>query len=167
MDLTSLISTIPGSVLFFNGCLGSIAAMLFLLTAFQWLRGLISLLWPSTPGVIISSYVDNRGGGGPDDGSAYSPVVVYQYEVNGKAYRNDRVFFGSKGVRTGFAVASQRIVMRYPVGKQVNVRYDPLFPRSSILESRGSLAMAVIALVLIGIAGCVTAYSVSGLPVPF
>ncbi len=81
--------------------------------------------WPSVQGTIIKSEVlrfDNRS-------SAYSFMVTYQYELNGKEYQNNRVAL--------WTISSEehcnRLLEQFPQGKSVPIYYPPNEPSKPIL----------------------------------
>lgn len=62
----------------------------------------------------------------------YRSSVVYEYEVNGRTYRGDRVTLGvMSSTLPGFA---RRTAARYPFGSEVAVHYDPARPSDSVLR---------------------------------
>jgi hypothetical protein len=81
--------------------------------------------WPSTLGVITDSRMEriNVGGGGSEDKS----VIGYRYQVGGTSYASYRV-------KAGFLPGGQTLLNRYPVGKQVEVFYNPQNPNDAALE---------------------------------
>ncbi len=94
----------------------------------------------------------------------HRPVVTYEYQVDGKGYVNRRVNFGTDEAGSlGFA---QKIVARYPVGKTVEVIYDPKNPQESGLELRsGWIWFALLAAVIAFAWRCLSRAS-SGHPGP-
>jgi len=87
--------------------------------------------WPTADGVIESSEVAKSTNS--DGDTMYSAEVVYQYEVNGQKLDSDNVFFGGDYSSSSRSDASGT-VNRYPVGKEVEVFYDPDEPSNSVLE---------------------------------
>lgn len=61
----------------------------------------------------------------------YMPAVSYRYAVAGTDFVGDAI----EATRFGYSKADAReIAERYPVGAEVDVRYDPRRPQSSMLE---------------------------------
>ena len=87
--------------------------------------------WPSTSGVVLSSSVQVRRS---NRSRSEYPVVVYQYEVNGKSYQGQRIKAGDKFMSIRISGETQATVARYPVGSRVTVYYDPNNPSESALE---------------------------------
>lgn len=118
-------------------------------------RGRASWRWSQTRGTISQSYIDW-------DGENYSPKINYRFSVGGQEYVVDTVSYMSidvGGARTGHQLARRRVV-RYPVGLEVNVFYDPMQPVHAVLERgarirdgnflvAGGLAFIVIGLLLL------------------
>lgn len=71
--------------------------------------------------------------------ATYVPHVVYTYEVSGQDYRSNRVHFGFEppaSIRSWV----EAVAAPYPVGKRVNVYYDPKNPAESVLEKAAPLS---------------------------
>ena len=90
-----------------------------------------SQAWPATPGVVLMSRVEVRGGG---ESTSVVPVVVYQYEVHGQAYQGNIIKAGSNYFRVQGSREPYTITDRYPVGAQVMVYYNPANPADCALE---------------------------------
>jgi hypothetical protein len=86
-----------------------------------------SMSWPSVPGAVISSVLVTDTVG---DIASFTPVVTYNYIVNGQVLQSDRVRFSS--------TRSKRILTKYPKGSTVQVFYDPQRPSTAVLEKGGS-----------------------------
>jgi hypothetical protein len=105
----------------------------------QFLRAASSRRWPRTPGVIVSSgLVEKRSG----TKSTETPDVEYEYRVDGRVLRGNRISFHEvHGPRF-----SQALVDRYPVGTAVEVSYHPSKPELCVLNPGESwLNVALIA----------------------
>ena len=86
--------------------------------------------WPSTMGIINSSYLDRRYSS--DSGSTDYPVVEYSYHVSGQAYQGRKIAPGPEVGGTG----AGKVVARYPAGAQVMVFYNPQSPSDAVLETK-------------------------------
>lgn len=84
--------------------------------------------WPTAAGQILASTINyrRRSGGGH---SPY-PLVMYVYQVEGRQYQSQRIYFG--GVVGGSAMTG--VIKKYPVGAQVPVYYNPQDPADAVLE---------------------------------
>lgn len=85
--------------------------------------------WSSTAGIVVKSRVEVSGG----EHTSVIPRIVYEYEVGGQTYQNDKLRPGD----IHFAVHSGNaydVVDRYPVGSAVVVYYNPSNPARSALE---------------------------------
>lgn len=113
-----------------------------------WYRGRnrakLAMTWPQVPGRIIESTVV---GDKDFDGGDNKARVLYSYVVNG-------VSLQSKSVGAGVFSSPAGIVKRYPVGKQVQVYYDPENPRSVVLERSGSGPIIFLLLSIENLACC-------------
>jgi hypothetical protein len=95
--------------------------------------------WPSTTATIVRSWVDISNHSSTDahgmstTSTSYTPKVVYNYVVNGRAYSNDRVTVGAWAVSSSQS-AAEATVNRFPAGAQVPVFYNPFNPIDSALE---------------------------------
>jgi hypothetical protein len=88
--------------------------------------------WASTTGTIMMSSVQTSHSA--TGGSSVYPVIVYQYEVNGKTYQSQSVHAGDKYLKVNIAGQAQKTVDKYPIGKQVTVYYNPNDPAECALE---------------------------------
>jgi Protein of unknown function (DUF3592) len=91
------------------------------------MRAKQAMKWPQVTGQIIESTVV---GDSNFDGETKARIL-YSYVVNG-------ISLQSKSVGAGMMSSPTGIVKRYPVGKQVQVYYDPENPKSALLERSGS-----------------------------
>lgn len=103
-----------------------------------------TLAWLQVPGKILESSVVSSA-----DGESTFPEVLYAYEVNGTPLQSGSV--GASGMMT-----ASDIVAKYPVGRAVQVFYDPDSPSSAVLERNASaltfILVMAIASVLAGLA---------------
>jgi hypothetical protein len=87
--------------------------------------------WPSTSGVILSSAAQSYYSG---RSHSIRPVVIYQYEVNGRGYQSQTIKAGDQFMTVRIAGQAFDTVNRYPVGSTVTVYYNPANPAESALE---------------------------------
>jgi hypothetical protein len=88
--------------------------------------------WSSTTGtVLMSSVQSSRSSTG---GYSTYPVVVYQYEVNGKTHQSQNIRAGDKYLKVNVSWQAQETVNKYPIGAKVTVYYDPNNPAECALE---------------------------------
>jgi hypothetical protein len=87
--------------------------------------------WPTADGRIVHSAI--KGSGGMRKKSRkYTPVIRYEYEVNGHRLTNDRLAFGlARGTKSW----AEQKVKEYPKGQAVKVRHDPLKHGTAALET--------------------------------
>lgn len=137
--------------------IGVILAIAGWMTAF-WLgkpirdQALASSSWPTTEGRVVRSSLEER----RDEGKRQVTADIgYEYELDGKAFTGTRVWFGddywsSPGAEFRDAVA------RYPVGRPLEVHYDPAAPDESVLEPGATWSSSiayVLGLAMIAVGG--------------
>lgn len=82
--------------------------------------------WPATAGEVIESRVEQRV-------SRYYPVVAYRYSVDGRSFTSRVIGLSSERQRFGTFQEAQAVIVSYPVGSQVQVRYNPDNPSRAAL----------------------------------
>lgn len=92
--------------------------------------GRASKTWPTVEGRVISSTVQTKHGTGGDI-TRYYPVVEYEYSVEGKSLRSNRINFNTQPMDQTSAAS---IAKRYSAGRRVTVFYDPEDRANSVLE---------------------------------
>jgi hypothetical protein len=97
--------------------------------------------WPSVPGKIVKSEVEEYQERDDDDGrttwhTAYRPAVEYAYAVNGREHRGNQINYAMT-VSAGQGYA-EKVAAKYPVGSEVDVHYDPKNPSTSALRTAGA-----------------------------
>jgi hypothetical protein len=85
--------------------------------------------FPKTGGRIVASNVESAPGAKEP---LYKPSVVYQYRVNDHAYEGKHVRFDD--FWNGELPEAQEVVDAFPVGRAVDVSYDPADPTQSALR---------------------------------
>jgi len=95
----------------------------------QYLRAKKSAHWPSVPGVITASYMRSSLCKGTP---CYHGEIAYRYRLGSTDYQGTVLSLG----RTHWAAkdAWQPVLDQYPVGKVVNVYYEPGHPSGGVLE---------------------------------
>lgn len=87
--------------------------------------------WASTMGVVIASTVQVKRG---YKSRSEIPVVIYQYQVDGKPYQGQIIKAGEQYFSVRLYGDAKKTVARYPVGAQVMVHYNPANPAECALE---------------------------------
>ncbi len=96
--------------------------------------------WPTAEAEIVSSEIESHRRRSRSSSRSrtrevtmYTPVVEYEYNVNGEIYTSSRVSFfdGSSTARFD----ARGVVDKYPQGKVVSAYYDPDNPQNSVLET--------------------------------
>jgi hypothetical protein len=100
-------------------------------------QGIRMSAWPGVEGVITASRLEERHDQvhRSDDTArtevSFVPVVEYRYTVNGTDYTGHRI----SPAETRYArPLAQKVLDRYPVGAQVQVRHDPQDPAEAFLR---------------------------------
>lgn len=101
---------------------------IFMAGVFSWQvpPGLRSHGWPTVEGrVTRADYSETRS----RKGTSYGATMVYEYQVGGQSYRNDRI---------GFAYVSvddpvRQLVKSHPAGSVIRVYHNPRNPADSLL----------------------------------
>jgi hypothetical protein len=110
--------------------------------------------WPVANGRVLVSTTETFNKTESDGGSRtiHQPAVEYAYRVNGIDYRSRQIKLGTTvSGSKGFAA---KIAARYPVGRDVEVRYDPKNPSTAALNvtSRAYWLILVAAMAVFGVA---------------
>ena len=105
-----------------------IALILCIITK-QLYMGFNSSRWPHVSGKIFRSEIETRSREGTR--KTYWPVVHYSYEINGRRFIGDKIFFIQDGV--GLSWATNKIDL-YKPGRSISVYYDPKNLKRSVLE---------------------------------
>jgi hypothetical protein len=112
--------------------------------------------WPTVEGTVIVSETRHVSASqSPDRRSSYEPEVAVEYEVDGQTLICDRITFTT--ISFDRAILVHELLGSYPVGKKVDVYYNPDDPARSVLDQRlrftAFLLPAVGALLTIGTIG--------------
>jgi hypothetical protein len=89
--------------------------------------------WPTAEGVVVVSRVETTSGSGSPRTVSHAPDVRYSYAVAGRTYEGTRVRISKLG--SSYTGLAQGVVDAYPVGRRVEVRYDPERPDACVLEA--------------------------------
>lgn len=145
-------------------CLFALVAGLALL-GWQWVaRGEASatLQWPVTKGKIVSSQIEEKQVYRRKRlRQVFEPQLEYSYQVDGRDHVGTRIdYFEDHDYENQEAAVAMGD--KYPVGKEVNVSYDPQDPASSVLEPGVTGSNATLSWVMIGLGGFLTLVGVVG-----
>ena len=101
--------------------------------------------WNVTLGEIVESQVTVTAKGGSP---IYGPRIVYEYEVGGQVYRGSKLNFGFEMIpRTRQAM--EAYIAPYPVGRRLEVYYNPDNPKQAVLEKTAPLGKNARRLIII------------------
>jgi hypothetical protein len=91
--------------------------------------------WPTVMGTItgseLESYISTDSDG--DQTTMYSPLITYEYEVEGDVYTSTRVKVMAPS-SSNIASMQRKKLEPYPVGAAVEVHYNPFSPEDALLE---------------------------------
>ncbi len=98
-----------------------------------------STQWPSTQGKIIlhTAEIQKPVGTGMDSTTrrtTYRPVIQYSYSLGGKSYGGGHIIFNDDVIVYGSVEKALAAIKDYPVGKTVQVYYDPDNPALAVLK---------------------------------
>ena len=131
------------SAIFLLAGLGSI-----IINLIQRKRAKEAETWPTVPGVVMSSGLQEHRSHDSDSGTSinYEPVVTYTYAIMGQTFTGDHIAFGN--VYYDYRTASKKIAP-YPQGTSVVVHYDPDNPLNAVLETKaaGGTAFLIVGIV--------------------
>ena len=130
-----------------NEALAQLVGGLFLVAggggyAWLWLhhqRVLRSRGWPCVPGTVLRSQVvrtTTAGGPGSPRAAIFEARIEYEYAVGSETLRGDTIGISGE-LNTSFRQRAEQRCLRYPVGAEVAVYYDPAEPGKACLERKG------------------------------
>ena len=117
------------------------------------MNGRTSSSWQRVKGTVIASGVISERKRETTTQRAYTSsdaALIYQYQVNGRAYSSGKIRIGDFAIRSGSR--AREIVSKYPEGKKVVVYYNPKNPTKAVLEpgmTRGSLRFVGVGLLCV------------------
>lgn len=85
--------------------------------------------WPKSEGTIIQSELDQNG-----SGLFYHINISFEYRVGKQVYKGNRINYGIAANAFIFERFARIVVERYPIGKTVEVYYNPSDPADEIVE---------------------------------
>jgi hypothetical protein len=145
-------------------CLFALVGGIVLL-GWQWnARGgaAATLEWPTTTGKVVSSEIEEKQVYRRKRlRQVFEPQIQYSYQVDGRDYTASRVdYFEDDDFENEDKAIG--VTEKYPVGKEVNVSYDPQDPASAVLEPGITGSNATWSWVMIGLGGFLTLVGIAG-----
>lgn len=113
-----------------------IAGYFFARTRTDQARALQSQSWPTAPGKVLTSELEERKV--YRGGWYYVVSVTYSYRVGGIDYQGDAVAYGPRLLPDEDAASALKA--KYPVNTTVAVHYNPTAPDDSVLETSDAYA---------------------------
>jgi hypothetical protein len=121
-----------------------IALLLFILGFLDFIKTRRLRKWPTASGIIIKSEISRRHDG------YFQTVMRYRFQAQGQIFESDKFFHDQKVMSYGSGTAQEKIAP-YPVGKVIEVYYQPQNPAHSLVEIKSTVKFYVIgAFALIG-----------------
>jgi hypothetical protein len=96
--------------------------------------------WAKVDGKVVASNVNQFTG---RSGRTYRPMVIYAYSIGPVRFMSSRIAFHP--LASSSRSAATEFVERYPVGKTVQVFYDPQDPEQAVLEPGSNPWVPIIA----------------------
>jgi hypothetical protein len=131
--------------------------------------------WFSTTGTVVDAWIerDTRSDSDGEVETYFKPFIEYSYQVNGDAFHSQRVDFSPQPSYSSVSRAEECLA-QYPVGREVEVFYDPEDYGEAVLlrEASGSTwsligSSALIIFAVVGWVGALVKQKRSQLPKPF
>jgi hypothetical protein len=96
----------------------------------NYLKAVATYKWPSTPGTVVSSEIKKIGS---SDNFLYDPIVTYEYYLEGKTFRSCKLKIADEFLADGSYAQAEKLTRNFPVGRNVDVIYNPEAPQESVL----------------------------------
>jgi hypothetical protein len=99
--------------------------------------------WPTARGKVVRSFLHSHTStstnqnGLTSTSTSYSPRIQYVYEKNGVMYRSEAMTIGGGGLSFHSQTQAEFYLDNYPVGKEIDVYYNPNSPAMSVLIPGG------------------------------
>lgn len=126
-------------------------------------RGEDTLRWPSVRGKVYASRVVEEQSRDADNETMYRPDIRYEYVVDGKEFAAKRLAL--EDTSASWRSYADGVVSRFPIGREVEIFYNPDNPSEALLEPKDAVKWGVVFLVagiVIGAAGFVWAILLNG-----
>lgn len=124
---------IPGSYYHAGGIIVALCGIAYFLR--NLIRYLRSYSWSTALAVITNSRVSEID---DSEGVQYQPQIFYTYNVGATEYSSTRIYPSGKWSSSFPSIASKP-VSKYPMGKTVQIYYNPSRPDQSFLERKSLL----------------------------
>jgi hypothetical protein len=141
MDIKKIISENPGIIV--GGIFLIIGFIIACINLIRILQSLIARSWAATEGKITKSVVHvsrnysssgSSGGSGRRQSTNYRPDIEFEYRIQDRLFKSNRIYFGSKMGASWKYRRSKKYVEKYPVGQQVSIYYKPSKHSRAVLE---------------------------------
>lgn len=112
--------------------LGLLCGVLVVPEAYEAWSADASMGWARTKGKVVG----HRASLGLQGWRRWYAVVSYEYEVDGRGYRNSRVSYQQPSDGRTSGDSMRYAESEFPIGSEREVRYDPRWPSRSVLIAR-------------------------------
>ncbi len=94
-----------------------------------WLRNMSARAsgWPAVEGEVTKSLLETE-----HLANTASASIAYRFTVDGHEYEASQFSFA---VQSAMLVHAKRLLVEYPVGRKVQVHYDPSNPSSAVIQT--------------------------------
>ena len=100
----------------------------------QYKKAKASTQWPKASGEITNSkLISKRTRSKKRTKTTYRAAIAFKYFIKNRVHIGDEVYIGHSNTSSS-RFSAERILSRYPIGKDVSVYYDPKNPNYGILE---------------------------------
>jgi hypothetical protein len=109
----------------------------------DWIRLIQIKTWPIADGNIVESKVSTAGSN--ESGylkTIYSPIIKFKFNIEGHEFTSDKITWGGE-FRSNDKSSIERKIAAFPVGKKIDVRYNPKKPSDCIVQENFSFEMAI------------------------
>lgn len=114
-------------------------------------RGDETTRWPTVRGKVYASRVVEERLRDGDNEIMYRPEIRYEYVVDGKEFAAKRL--GLEDTSASWRSDADGIVDRFPIGREVEIFYNPENPGEALLEPTDAVKGGMILLVAGGVIG--------------
>jgi len=130
-----------------------VGALAAVISGISLLQGRQAQSWPAVDARVLRSEIEvSKKVGGIRRGQAvhsdyFTPVIRYEYVVNGKTYMGSRISFDESDTSGHDRRDAEKCVRKYPVGASIRIHYAPDQPQQSIIDptpNNGFLAILFI-----------------------
>jgi hypothetical protein len=109
----------------------------------DWIRLGQIKTWPIADGEIVEAKISTAGSN--ESGylkTIYSPIIKFKFNTGGQEFVSDKITWGGE-FRSNDKSSIESRIASFPVGKKIDVRYNPRKPSDCIVQENFSFEMAI------------------------